>query len=133
GRAAHHELFREIPLGRQPVTRLELSVGDQLLHLADDFLVDPGRLDGLDLHESPPRHGASIGAGVRDATALLAHPAHHPWSCPPAREVWRRASNPPSPVTTAPNASGAMCSSAWAGGPNRADTAGSSSIISAAT
>ena len=40
--AADHELLGQIALGRQAVAGLEPALGDQLLDLADDLLVDPG-------------------------------------------------------------------------------------------
>jgi hypothetical protein len=45
-RAAHHELFGQVPLGRQAVAALEPALGDHRLHLPDDLLVDPRGLDG---------------------------------------------------------------------------------------
>src|SRR6266850_3743353 len=44
GGAAHHELLGEVALGRQLVAALEPPFRDELLDLADDLLVDPGRL-----------------------------------------------------------------------------------------
>src|SRR5204862_6301007 len=55
--------------GREPVAGFQLSVGDELLDLADDFLVDTCRFDGLDVHESPLRpSGAGAPDHPRDAT-----------------------------------------------------------------
>src|SRR4029434_561049 len=66
-RAADHELLGEVALGGQLIARLELALRDQLLDLADDLLVDPRALDGLDLHVPP------AGRASRGRRALAAH------------------------------------------------------------
>src|SRR5262245_11569993 len=45
GGAAHDELLGELALGRQPIAALEAPLGDELLDLPDDLLIDPRRLD----------------------------------------------------------------------------------------
>ena len=96
--AADPELLGQVALGRQPVAGLEPALGDQLLDLADDLLVDPGRLDRLEVHPSGRRrparspagalaHGSrSPRAGGRDAAARA---SHHPSSARPEREQHR--------------------------------------------
>src|SRR5262245_22767840 len=48
--AAHHELLGEIALGGEAIAALEAALADHALDLADDLLVDPRGLDGLDGH-----------------------------------------------------------------------------------
>ena len=97
--ATHDELLGEIALGREPVAALEPTLGDHLLDLANDLLVDPRRLDRGDLH--------------RPLSRRLVRPLRLRWPRVSHRfsgtlTRWRcsRANHQPHAVTTRPMASG---------------------------
>src|SRR2546430_304437 len=97
--ATHDELLAEIALGREPVAALEPTLGDHLLDLANDLLVDPRRLDRGDLH--------------RPLSRRLVRPLRLRWPRGSHRfsgtlTRWRcsRAKHQPPAVTTRPMASG---------------------------
>src|SRR5215471_1896550 len=89
------------------VPRGEPAVGDEGLHLTDDILVDPDRLDGLELHQA--------------------------WPGSPRWRAAARASHQPRRRTKTPSTMESQRSAALAAGPSQRWTTGSSVIISPAT
>jgi len=85
GGAAHHELLGQVALGGKPVAGLEAALGDELLDLPDDLLVDAGGLDGL---ETRPLGAHGI-------------PAQRAAARPPATARRRATSQPTSMIASA--------------------------------